>query len=121
MVEKKKTTAKEKVFLICCVVLGLAIGLWLANGLNKPQWQNEQDEEIAFEKSEGTLDHYILTRFVMSLRPDGQVKYPDYRGEAYSYQDMYEYVSQKISYECEQLQEYSDHTPYNEIAECHKK
>lgn len=120
---KKKTTPAQMVFLIGCVVLGLIIGLFLSRDMFKPQWQRQEDEEIELHRKEGNLDFYILNRFTDTLRPDGQARYEysSAQGERFSYQDLYDYASEKLGYKCEQLAPYDDHTPHNEMAKCAKQ
>lgn len=121
MVEKKKTSAAGMVFLVACVVLGAIIGLWLGGRAMRPEWQKTEDEEIAFQKKEGTLESYMLTRFVMALRPDGQTKIQSYNGEAYSYKDLYDYASEVTGIVCEKLADYAEDIPHNQMARCYKK
>lgn len=117
---KKKMTIKEKVFLVCCAIIGLLVGLWLATGF-KPSWQKREDAQISSQRNAGKLDEYVLTRFVLSIRPDGKTQVEDSTGEKYSYLEQYNYVANTLGYECRQLQEYDDDLPYEKIAECHKK
>lgn len=117
---KKKMTIKEKVFLVCCAIIGLLVGLWLATGF-KPSWQKREDAQISLQRNDGKLDEYVLTRFVLSIRPDGRTQVKDSTGEKHSYLDQYNYVANMLGYECRQLQEYDDDLPYEQIAECHKK
>lgn len=86
-----------------------------------PQWQIDQDEEIAYQTKNGTIDSYVRTRFIYTLRPDSKNLMRDSSGHLYNYEDLYSYISKKLGYECTQLSPYSDTTPQNQMAECHKK
>lgn len=120
--DKKKMATKEKVFVACCVVVGLIIGVWITNRMYKPLWQTREDEEIELRKQAGEVDEYIFDKFILTLRPDGKTKYAysSAGGEKVSYQEMYEYASKKLGYKCQQLQQYDENTPVKQLAKCEK-
>lgn len=112
-------------FLVGCIITGAILGFWVVNlqqsNPPRPQWQVEEDDEVSYHIENGKIDFYVLNRFIFSLRPDGKNKsMDDHKGNLYSYEDLYIYVSNKLGYECTQLSPYSDSVPMNQIAECHK-
>ena len=117
---KKRSSTKAIIYYLCCALIGVLIGAWLFGKLSKPYWQTKEDQEIQLRKEAGTLDEYILTRFVLSLRHDGQSPYKGEYDEIYTYEDQYNYVAKATGYKCEKTSDYSDDKPYEEIAKCHK-
>ena len=115
---EKKGSAKGVIYIICCIIVGAIIGTWLGFQLMKPQWQKQEDKEISANKEDGTLDWYILERYIRTLAPNGQIQTQDSNGEVYSYQDLYDYDAKITGYICTQLSEYADNKPKNEIAKC---
>ena len=87
----------------------------------KPQWQFNEDTEISSLKTDSEKENYISTKYALLLRngPNTIYQVPS-SNESFTYQELYDYVSDQLHYQCTQLHEYADDIPRNQLLKCTK-